>query len=265
MREGRRFALVSMIALAVLIVGLSACSSGPTDEELAAQQAQESWAALESAKSALDEQRAEMVALGEQIRAGVDEAAEEGADTIETLQARADDLEQSIATGSEEMMAMIIEFINEQGMEVGVEPTDIQLGAIRMKTDEEIVIAREYISKAGDYGRAIDIFQTALGFDPDNEKLQAALAEAEANRYMTPERFGQVKKKMTQEEIRDLLGQVKRQLIREYEDDNAVAWFYEKEDTGAAGVFFRESKLGRGDWTVYHTDYDAIKQKESPE
>ena len=75
---------------------------------------------------------------------------------------------------------------------------------------------------------------------------------------MTQERFGQVKKKMTMNEVRSLLGQVKRQLIREYEDENATAWFYEKEDTGAAGVFFRESKVGRGDWKVYHTDFDAI-------
>lgn len=266
MREGRRFALVSMAALAVLIVGLSACSTGPTEEELAAEKAQEDWSTLESMKAELDDQRAELAALNEQIRAraseAADEVAEEGAETIESLRAKADELDQTIKSGSDELMNKIVEFINEQGMEVGVEPTGVQLSAIRMKSDEEIEIAKEYITAAGDYGRAIDIYQTALGFDPNNEKLQAALAQAEVDRFMTKERFAQVEKKMTQDEVRALIGQVKRQRIREYEDENAVGWFYEKEDTGAAGVFFRESKVGRGDWKVYHTDFEAIKPQE---
>lgn len=269
MREGRRLALVTMTVLAVMIVALTACSTGPTPEEQKAQKAEEDWATLEAAKAELESKRAELAALTDQIAAAAEiaaeDAAEEEAEARAALEARAADLEQEVATLAEEQMNRVVEFINEQDIEVGAEPNEIQLAAIRMKSDEEIVIAREYITKAGDYSRAIDIYQTALGYDPNNEKLKAALAEAEAERFMTQERFAQVKKKMTQGEVRKLLGQVKRQLIRDYVDENAVAWFYGKEDTGAAGVFFRETKKGNGDWRVYHTDFNAIKPQQPVE
>lgn len=265
MRDRRRFSVV-WIALAMIgALGLTACQMGPSEEELKAQKDQEDWAAIEQLKAELDAQRAELRALGDQMADAASETAEDVEESAEDaaadLEAKAEELQQDIDTKSEELTAKLIEFINAQNIVEGEELTEKQTAAIRLKSDEEIVIAQEYIDKAGDYTRAIDIYQTALVYDPDNEKLKAALAQAQENRFMTKERFGQVKKKMTQAEVRELLGQVKTSLNREYEQDDAVAWFYEKEEGGAAGVFFRESRKGRGDWAVYHTDFDAIKPK----
>jgi len=273
MREGRLFVL-GWTALAVfLLVIAAACQFGPSKEELKAQKDEENWTLIEQAKTDLDQQRAELRDLEQTLAGAAPASAAEpaeaptgaspdgGADTEspEALAARLEDLQQAVASGSEAFSAMLVEFINSQDIVVGEPLTERQRAAIRLKSDEEILIGREYIDKAGDYTRAIDIYKSALDFDSDNEKLQAELAKAEADRYMTKERFGQVKKKMTQNQVRALLGQVQPKLNRAYEKDDAVAWFYEKEGGGAAGVFFRESRRGRNDWKAYHMDWNAIK------
>jgi hypothetical protein len=83
---------------------------------------------------------------------------------------------------------------------------------------------------------------------------------------MTQERFAQVKKGMTKDEVRELLGQVMLSNLREFppakaSDRPVEGWFYKKKDGGAAGVYFREKRKGQGDWAVYNVDFDAIKQK----
>ena len=41
-----------------------------------------------------------------------------------------------------------------------------------------------------------------------------------------------------------------------------MAWFYRREDTGAAGVWFEEKN---GEMQAYRVEYDAIKPKEEAE
>ena len=134
--------------------------------------------------------------------------------------------------------------------------TEIQRAAFDMKAGEDILVAKEYIEKAGNYQKAIDIYTTALLADPESEKLQAAKAEAEAMRYMTEERFAAAKKGMTREEVRAALGTPKPSNVREFEK-GVIGWFYPKEEPRtAAGVYFREKK---GVYVVYSADFDAIK------
>ena len=125
-----------------------------------------------------------------------------------------------------------------------------------MKTHEDMIVAQEFIDKGGDYRRAIEIYQTALIADPNNEELQAAIAEAEELRFMNEERFSQVSKNMTEEEVREVLGPVYLQNIKRYEDQGVTAWYYRKQDGGAAGVFFQEK---RGVLKVYKFDFSAVK------
>lgn len=254
---------VSMpILVLVLAMAPIACSTGPTEEEQAAAAQDAEWTWLDETKAELDAKRGELRALREQIEAraeaAADEAAEEGEETAEELQAKAASLENELVATSDEFMGRLVGFINDQGIAVGGELTDVQRSAIRMKSAEEIVVAREYIEKGGDYSKAIEIYNQALTFDPDNEDLLAAKAEAEELQYMREDRFDQVKKGMSQAEVRALLGQVNLHNIKEYEERGTVAWFYRKEDNGAAGVFFKEKKKGEGDWRVYATDFDAV-------
>ncbi|MCG8454860.1 MAG: outer membrane protein assembly factor BamE, partial [Holophagales bacterium] len=104
----------------------------------------------------------------------------------------------------------------------------------------------------------IGIYDQALSSDPENELLLAAKAEAEALRHMTEERFSQVEKGMSQEEVRELLGTVKSTNVRDFTERNRIGWFYRKEDGGAAGVYFKPGKA-EGEWTVESLDFDAVE------
>lgn len=228
-----------VVALAVL----GACGMGEEAKKAEAAKARAAqWAALETQKRALDAKRAELAALQARLEQG-----EAG------LESQLEALNRAIDAAEEQLGAQLAAYINEDPPVVGEPPTPDQLRAIRMKTSEDMVVAREYIELGGDYRKAIEIYQTALGLDPDNEELKAALAEAEARRYMTEARFAGVKKGMTQAEVRKLLGQPYHRNVKEYPDKKVTAWFYPKSDSGdAAGVWFNEKKV------VYQANFNAV-------
>ncbi len=273
MRSGRKF--FALGALLLLVTGLGACSSGPDPAEEKAAQDAEAWAALQEAKATLDAKRAELKTLKEKIAGklpeeeGDTDAAEGTEDTEggeeaapvspEELQAQADALKEEIFSLTDDFAGQLIGFINSQGLVEGAELTTEQREAFNMKAQEDILVAQEYISEGGDYQRAIDIYTTSLLSDPTNELLLEAKAKAEELRYMTEERLGEVKKKMTRDEVRDLLGIPKTSNIREF-DNGVIGWFYPKETPReAAGVFFQEKG---GEFTVYKIDWNAIKAEE---
>ena len=169
-------------------------------------------------------------------------------------------LENEIAVAAEEFGGELVTFLNNDPMIEGEPPTERQLAALHMKSDEDISLAKEWIEKGGDYKRAIDIYNNALRFDPDNEEVKEALAEAEANRYMSEERFAAAKNKMTEAEVRAALGQVNLHNIKSFPDRKVLAWFYPTADNGAAAaVWFREEKDGTN--RVYKTNYTEVKPK----
>ena len=270
MRRGTTlFALVSLL---LACLGLLACEGTSEEDEKAAQVAEE-WAWLQQAKTELDGKRAELRELRESIAnwdpdaeqpepaAEGDEATEEAAPvTLEDLNAQAGALQDEVYSLTDAFSARLVPFINDQQIGVESEPTEMQREALRMKSDEDIVLANEYIVKGGEYQRAIDIYSQALVFDPDNEKLLAAKAEAEELRYMTEERLAGVKKGMTTDEVRALLGTPKSTNVREF-DNGTVGWFYPKEEPRtAAAVFFQKKKE---QLKVYKADFNAIKADDS--
>jgi hypothetical protein len=139
----------------------------------------------------------------------------------------------------------------------GETPGERQVAAIRMKSDEDILLAREYIEEAGDYRRAIEIYETALAADPDNPRLRTELETAKARRYVTRERFALVQEGMAQDEVRRLLGPPNLQDVRDYPERGVTAWFYPKDASGAAAaVWFRK---GEASSEVYQLDFDALQ------
>lgn len=263
----RRGIIIFGIAFLVL-GGFAGC--GPSEEELAAQAEQErqqKLTALQERQQELQEKRAELEEIQTRLEEGVEpapdegeggEEGEEGAEPLgeEELQARAEQLQKEIDTESQEFYTAVVEFINEEPPVQGEPLTEVQKTAIRMKSDEDILVAQEYIEKGGDYRRAIGIYRDALMVDPDNERLQELKEEAEAMRFMTEERFSQAKKGMTEDEVREVLGQPNLYNIKEYEDKNVTAWYYPTNEQGAAAaVFFRPRQ---GTLKVYNTDFDAV-------
>lgn len=267
-----RAALLVLLTLPVLLASLVAC--GPSEEETA-DPAAELWTEVETLQADLAEKRDQVVALqselaalesegeGEEAEAAAEEPAEgemaeaEEPRTAEEIQAEIAALKDEIQSMSEDFYAKLVQYINTSGIVEGEPLTPEQEQAFEWKAQEDILIAREYIQKAGDYSRALEIYDNALLTDPDNESLLAAKAEAEELRYMDEERFSQVEKGMSQDEVQAVLGTVKRTNVREYPERDVVGWFYRKENGGAAGVFFKDA--GEDEWEVSVVDYDAVK------
>lgn len=258
MHSDRNLIVVCCLAVLVLVV---ACGpkGAKVDPAIEAE-----WAWLTESKEKLDGLRGELAGVQEAMRAPVPEGAEEeGAEagpSVDELAAKAKTLENQIADMADEFGARLVGFLNDPSNQMieGEPLTERQQAAIAMKSSEDIALASEYISKGGDYRRAIDILTTTLQLDPDNADVKAALDSATENRYMSEERFAQVKKGMTQDKVRELLGQVNLRNIREYPDRNVVAWFYATAEGGdAAAVWFREDKKS-GDQVVYQIKYEAV-------
>lgn len=255
-RKGGVLCLASIIALAL---GVAGC--GPSEEEQRTAARKEAWDDLEQRHEALLEKRQELRQLRQSIAEapGALEPAEEGVtaeEALESLEQEAAALEEEIVAEADTFQADLVGFINEDPMIQGEEPNERQLAALRMKSTEDMELAREYVDKGGDYRRAVDILERAASVDPDNEALEAYLEELREMRYVTEERFAEVKKDMSQSEVRAILGQVFHRNVREYEEQDALAWFYPKDDEGnAAGVFFRQRG---GEWKVYELDFNAV-------
>ena len=204
------------------------------------------WDWLRETRQSLEVQRRRLA----QLEAEADPE-KPAAEELVRLRAQVDDL-------TEELNRRLVEYINAHAASEGETPGDRQLEAIRMKSDEDILLAREYIRQAGDYRRAIEIYETALAADPDNPKLKTELESARARRYVTQERFAQLKEGMTLEEVRNRLGPPNLQDIREYPERGVTAWFYPKDASGAAAaVWFREGQ-------AYQLDFNAIRPPSPP-
>jgi hypothetical protein len=232
-----------MIAAVALTIACGDSGGGGGSADTASRR--QEWTAIEGVKRELDAKRGELAALREQAAAGADLTAAL-ATTNDEVTRLSDDLGSRLAA-----------FINADPPVVGETIKPEQLAAIRMKSGEDIAIAKEFIDLGGDYRRAIDIYNSALAVDPDNPALKSALAEAEARRFMTSERFALVRKGMSEGEVIAALGRPLQRNIRDYPEKKVTAWFYPKNETGeAAGVFFTDAK------TVYSTDFDAVRQTE---
>lgn len=271
-RAGRLFCA----AMAVLLI-TTACGGGSSKED---QANAEEWAWLTEAKQNLDNKRQELADLRAEAMAAMEMEAEE--EDVEAEEPEAEEgaepeaeeidyeaqiaaLEGEIEGLSEEFGNRLVGYLNADPMIEGEEPTEQQMNALRMKSSEDIILAQEWIEKGGDYKRALDILNTALMFDPDNPDLQAAIAKAETERFMSPERFALAEAGMTEDQVRAVLGQANLLNVREYPDKDVVAWFYPtSEDGSAAAVWFQPEK-DTGELKAYQVKYEAINPEEMGE
>jgi hypothetical protein len=252
----QRFVVICALLLAAAAAG---CGENP---EVAAEKArEEQWQRVEQSRHELTAKREQLEAARQAAEAAADTAEADGAaegdgETTDGAGAAVDVAAlETEATGlADDFYQHLVEFINANPPVEGETPPERVEQAIRMKSDEDIRIARGWIEEGGDYRRAIDILSGALEADPGYEALQSELAEAESMRFVTEERFAQVEDGMTRDEVRALLGQVNLRNIRDYAERNAVAWFYSRDERGsAAAVWFQENR--RGEFVVYESDF----------
>lgn len=256
MNRTARMSVFVVAVLAMVPLAFVACGG---DQEAEAQAEREArLAELEQQKQELDAVREELAAMEERLdRARAGELPEGEEVDVTQLQTEIELKDAEITTQAEDLNAALVEFINSNPPLEGEPLTEQQEQAFDLKAREDMVLAEEYITEGGDYPRAIRIYQDILTYAPDNERVKEALARAEANRYMTQERFSQVEQGMSQAEVQELLGPVNFQNRREFPEQGVVAWYYPKSpERDAAGVFFRERD---GRWVVYRADFEAVK------
>lgn len=173
-----------------------------------------------------------------------------------------DRLEGELETLTRELNRRLVAFLNADPPREGREPSERQQAALRMKSDEDILVARRYIEEGGDFETAIAIYRAALAADPGYRLLEDALAAAVSRRFMSRALFSQVKEGMSQQDVRRLLGQPNPHNVRAYAEHQVLGWFYPKDASGAAAaVWFEE---GEGGVTVYRLDFDAVAGPASP-
>ncbi|HVF59400.1 MAG TPA: hypothetical protein VNJ70_06265 [Thermoanaerobaculia bacterium] len=234
-------------ALAVLLA--AGCARGPEETEASALAAarEAEWRWITATKQDLDAQRARL--------------AESKAKDPGVLAAQID-------LAAQELDRRLADFINSDPPRQGEPLTARQRQALRLRSDEDIRVAREYIEEGGDYRRALEILRGALLVDPGNPRLAAEVKRLERSRFMTRARFDQVKAGMSGEEVRALLGAPNPHNVREYAGKGAsrgvVAWFYPKDAAGsAAAVWFAKSAdpPPAPALKVYQLDFEAVPAK----
>lgn len=260
-RSAHRTAALLSLLLGTLVL-LPGCRPSQDERQDARQEevTGAEWEWIQANKQTLDERRERLAQLeaaaGSAAPAGSPRSPQQKAQD----EARLRQERQAVDDLAREFHRRLVEYINANAANIAATPAEPlgerQLAALRLKSDEDILLAREHIQRNGDYRRAIEVYESALAADPDNRRLKEELETAKARRYITRERFAQVQEGMTQEEVRRLLGQPNLQDIRQYPERGVVAWFYPKDASGAAAaVWFKSGDAAE----VYQLDFEAIQ------
>jgi hypothetical protein len=264
-RIARLSAVSVWLGALTLALSLAACS-GESEEAAAEAERETRLAQLAQQKQELDAARQDLAEVEERLRqtqAG-EPPAGEPSDAGE-LQSELVRRDAELTTQSEELNAALTNFINEVAQQTATGPGEplppVMERAIALKAEEDMTLAREFITEGGDYARAIDMYGAILAYDAGNQRVKDAIAEAESMRYMDEARFARVANGMTPAQVEEVLGPANLRNRRDYADQGIVAWYYPKsERKDAAGVWFRK----RGDgWEVYKTDFNAITREQA--
>jgi hypothetical protein len=222
-------------AVAALAAAAGGCKGGSLEPERHANIGTEAeWAWLLEAKRQLDAKRA---ARGGPAAVPSPAAAAAAAPPTAAL-AASDRLAREIDLRAQQLGRRLVAYINASPPVEGEPLSARQLAALRMKSDEEIAVAHEFIVRSGDYRRACEIYEAALAADPENPRLREELARAREERYMSAERFARAAPGMTAEQVKAVLGPPNAHDVRSDPARGVVGWFYPKDAGGAAAAIW---------------------------
>ena len=243
---GRAAVLAALLAAALAAAGCR----GEAEPRRGARLGDEAeWTWLQAAKRQLDDERSRLDALG-------GPAPPPAAGGAQGRLSPREQLSREVDAGALQLGRRLVAYINADPPVEGAALSARQLAAIRMESDEEIVVAHQFIARSGDYRRACEIYEAALATDPRNPRLREELARARAARYVTAERFALASPGMTVDQVRTALGPPNANDVRSYPDKGVVGWFYPKDAGGAAAAVWFEKRQGQ--LLVYYCDWNAV-------
>lgn len=247
----------------LIALAAAACHADPRpDRQPARPGAEAEWAWLLAAKHRLDAERAQLGALGGDSAAPAPPLPPGTAAAAEALSPSRDRLAREADALAQQFGRRLVAYINANPPVEGAPLAARQLAAIRMKSDEEIAAAHEFIARGGDYRRACEIYEAALAGDPQNPRLREELARARAARYMSAGRFARAAPGMTAEQVRAALGPPNVYDVHSFADQGVVGWFYPRDASGTAAAVWFEKRAGK--LTVYRCDWNALPAPSPP-
>ena len=252
--------------LVLVLAALVALACGGSEPPELSEAQRREWMELQRLQADLGRERAQLAAQRTRLAGG------DGSEEASRQPLRADEraaLERAVAQRQRAVSALsqsygsrLVEFIDSFGpLQAGPSAPE-RRGAIRMKSDEDMAVAAEWIERGGDYRRAIEIYETQRRLDPDYQALAAALRRAREMRQVTAARFAGVEKGMTQAQVRAVLGPVNLRLVRSFPERGVEAWLYPQDRGGTAAVYFRRDGED-GSLVVYETVFE-LPSSEAP-
>lgn len=241
------------IALAgVVTIGCGSEGRDRQDIDLSAELAvvEEARAAYDEAWQRLQDLEAEQKELKGKSRLTADERAR--------LSELEEELEEAKAAHDEAFSAdddALTGFLNEA---LNAAPDDpATLRGLRLYADKAMRNANTFMTVSGDYRRAIEILETAASYfeavdAPAPEDLKEAIARAKYLRFLSKERFDQVARRMTKEEVKAITGTPFFPNIREHESGGRkiVTWFFNRADGEVAAIHFTNGRVYQTVWQV---------------
>ena len=257
----KRNRLLALCIALVAIAGLSqGCSRGPSEEELKLAAFQEQAAAMNQAYEDLLTLRAEIetaeTTLAELQETPENKLTDEQKLELEELAAKLETAAVESETAFEEVQGMVADLLNLGINEFPDSPETAD--ALVIYADEAILVADDMVAKSGDYKKAIDHLANAESYFEaaglsSYHPLVAKIAELDDWRFVTQERFDQVKKGMTKDEVAALVGQVYFRNIQESPNKGVETWLYKKREGGAAAFYFKIKTQ-----KVYDKNWEAV-------
>ena len=252
--RSRRPTAAIVVALLLLLAGAVACRDA-TQRRAQEARARE-WTALQLDQRQLDADRAALAQMRGRLASAP--IAADGTPVRATDAAQLAALaerEQQLATRASSLGERLVQYLGGLDRRGGADDPEWKQ-AVRLKSDEDVAVAQEWIDRGGDYRRAIEILETQRALDPGYPRLEQALARARDMRFVTPQRFARVQAGMTPVDVRAALGPVNLREVLRRPAEQLEAWYYPKRGGGKAAVYFRYDETRRG-FVVYDTELAA--------
>jgi tetratricopeptide (TPR) repeat protein len=117
---------------------------------------------------------------------------------------------------------------------------------------EKVLLGDEYMNVLSRYEKAIDLYQAAQQYEPDNRTAAERIALARQRRYVSMTAFASVKNGMKEDDVRRLVGLPREDWIKQVVQNKRIfsVWIYPKADGGASAIYFDNG-------AVYHTNWNA--------
>jgi len=247
--------------IAVVIVALTAVlgCGGSTKEKAPSVNVAEEFAkvqqarnALEAARSTLSQVRSDLDALKAKPKLTAVET--EGRAALESQLAEA---QRAFDAAYENDQAVLSAFLTLVLNDEALKGSPQARQALRLYADGALANAANFMDVSGDYGKAIDILQTAASYyefveAPIPEDLQAALERARKFRYLTKDRFDQLAKGMSEAQVKAITGTPLYANVREAQAQGRtiVTWLFPRDPAigGAAAIYFDKGKVYALKW-----------------